>query len=424
MKVFTDNQSLMGKKGVIWLINKEAAPSNEYATHMRTIRQAQFFKRNGWDVKLFCSAVIHNTNIVHTFSGPWHEEEHDGVPMVFVKSPQYGDSTIKRVWSFVVFSLNMFRTNELPKPDIIIHESKTPFDIMIYRLAKNMKARYIVDIEDLWPFEFERMGILSKKNPILRLFYSLERYIYTKGEHVVISTEGGRDYIKHHKWDIAQGGPINLDKVHYVNNGISLEEFKQNSICYRLDDPDLDNKDVFKVIYLGSIRLANDLNQLLDAAQKLQKEKRIKILIYGDGTERPYLEKRCKEEHIDNVVFKNKWIELKFVPYVLSQADLHILNYGKNWAPFGGSMNKMMMAFASGKPMVCNADLPYSEINRHNLGVDKVFNNPEEYAQAIKSIYDMPKNEYEEMCNRVKEVAKRYDINYLCERFAEYCEIK
>ena len=139
---------------------------------------------------------------------------------------------------------------------------------------------------------------------------------------------------------------------------------------------------------------------------------------------REALEKRCQKERIDNVVFKNRWIELKYVPYVLSHADLHILNYGKNWAPYGGSMNKMMMAFASGKPMVCNADLPYSEINRHDLGVDKVFNTPEEYAQAIKSIYEMPKAEYEAMCNRVKEVAQRYDINYLCERFAEYCEIK
>ena len=84
----------------------------------------------------------------------------------------------------------------------------------------------------------------------------------------------------------------------------------------------------------------------------------------------------------------------------------------------------MMMAFASGKPMVCNADMPYSEINRHQLGVDKVFDTPEEYADAIKSVFHMPKSDYDAMCKRVKEVAKQYDINYLCQKFAEYCEIK
>ena len=163
---------------------------------------------------------------------------------------------------------------------------------------------------------------------------------------------------------------------------------------------------------------------MLDAAKVLQSEKNIKFLIFGDGPERAGLEVRCEKEHIGNVVFKNKWIELKYVPYVLSHADLHILNYGKNWAPYGGSMNKMMMAFASGKPMICNADMPYSEINRHNLGIDKVFENSEEYAGAIKSICQMEKNEYDAMCERVREVSKRYDINYLCEKFGEYCEIQ
>jgi hypothetical protein len=310
------------------------------------------------------------------------------------------------------------------KPDIVVHESKTPFDILCMRVAKKYKARYIVDIEDLWPFEFERVGILKKGNPVLSLFYKLEKYIYTKGEHVVISGEGGRDYIKDHKWDKGQGGPIDLSKIHYVNNGISLEEFYDNAENNTVYDNDLTDESDFKVIYLGSIRQANDIGQLIEAAKFLSNEKKIKIYIYGDGPERNALEDRCRDEHIGNVTFKSRWIELKYAPYVLAHADLHILNYGKNWAPYGGSMNKMMMAFASGKPMVCNANMPYSEINRHYLGIDKVFETPEEYAEAIKSIYQLPQDEFAAMCDRVKEVSKRYDINYLCQKFAEYCEIR
>ena len=124
---------------------------------------------------------------------------------------------------------------------------------------------------------------------------------------------------------------------------------------WQLDDEDLRDDSFFKVIYLGSIRLANHLDSLLDAAKYLKSEKKIKILIFGDGTERAQLEKRREEEHIDNVIFKNKWIDLKYVPYVLSKADINLLNYGHNWAPYGGSMNKMVMA-GSGKPLVSNAE--------------------------------------------------------------------
>ena len=87
-------------------------------------------------------------------------------------------------------------------------------------------------------------------------------------------------------------------------------------------------------------------------------------------------------------------------------------------------MNKMVMAFASGKPLVSNAGMPYSEIIRHDLGVDKVFENAEEYASAILSVYKMSNESYVAMCDRVKKVAGEYDINKLCEKFASYCEIK
>ena len=414
----------MSSKGTIWLVNKEAAPSNEYATHMRTIRQAQYFQRKGYEVRLFCSAVVHNTKIVHRFEGTFKEEEHDGVKMVFVKCPEYGESSVKRVWAFFVFSLNMFKAKAFPKPDIIIHESKTPFDILLYWVAKRNKSRYIVDIEDLWPYELEHFGLISKKNPLLKVLYRMERWLYAHSEHTVISSEGGQDYMIERKWDKAQGGPIDLAKIHYVNNGLDLKEYQENVEKYQLEDADLEDKDTFKVIYLGSIRLANHLDSLLDAAKALYAYPNIRVLVFGDGTERQMLEERCEKEQIKNVIFKNKWIELKYVPYVLSKADINLLNYGHDWAPYGGSMNKMIMSFASGKPIVSNAGMPYSEISRHELGIDKVFESPQEYAEAILSIYKLDKSEYEKVCGRVREVAKRYDINYLCEKFAEYCEIQ
>ena len=86
-------------------------------------------------------------------------------------------------------------------------------------------------------------------------------------------------------------------------------------------------------------------------------------------------------------------------------------------------MNKMIMAFASGKPIVCNAGLRYSEIREFDLGIDKAFADSQEYANVIKRIYEMPQAEFNAMCERVKDVAKSFDINFLCSKFEEYCEI-
>lgn len=64
------------------------------------------------------------------------------------------------------------------------------------------------------------LGILNKKNPIVPLLYKFEKWLYTKADQVVFSMEGGRDYIIDKKWDTDHGGPIDLKKVFYINNGV------------------------------------------------------------------------------------------------------------------------------------------------------------------------------------------------------------
>lgn len=410
----------------IWFVDKDTAPIEEYFTQQRAVRQAQYFQEKGYNVKIICSSLVHNSSINH-LSGEKNkdkEEFFDGVPFVFVKTIPYKGNGVKRILSYFLFSLQMKRLErKYGSPDIICHNSKIPFDYPIYKFARKIKAKYIIDVQDLWPRCFEMMGFLSNKNPFLKWAYKREERLYSLADHVVFTMEGCHQYIKDRHYDKENGGLVDLSKIHYVNNGIMLSEFYSNKDTFKIDDVDLLNENVFKVVYLGSIRAANNMDTMLDAANLLKGIKNIKFLVYGDGPERDRLEERTKNEHIDNVIFKEKWILPQYVPYVLSQADINLLNYASGWGYYGGSMNKMFMAFASGKPLVCNAGTRYSEINKHHLGVDRAFSNAKEYADAIRSIYEMPKEQYSAMCERVKEVSASYDLEYLCSRFADYCKI-
>lgn len=411
-------------KGSIWFINKDCAPIEEYGTHLRTVKQAQYFQSQGYDVKVVCSAKVHNRNINHLEKGIYKEEIYDGVPFLFVNTLVYKKNGIKRVLAYMLFAWNVFRMKKkFVSPNVVIHTSRIPFDYFVYKFAKSVKAKYIVDITDLWPLEIERFGFLKPDSLILKLLYSIERKLYAKADHVVFSMEGYQDYLKGKKWDLQSGGSIDLKKTHYVNNGINLREFDKDIKQNHIPDKDLEDDRTFKVIYLGSIRQANHLDTLIDAAKELLMHNDIRLLIYGDGPERKQLEKRVKEEHIDNVLFKQQWIELKYVPYVLSKASVNVLNYGAFSAPYGGSMNKMMMSLASGIPIVCNIGMNYSPIREKNLGIDRVFSTSKDYANAILSIYNLPKEEYDAMCQRTRETAKEFDIPVLCKKFEEYCEL-
>lgn len=412
-------------KKEIWFINKDCGPIEENGTFIRTVKQAQFFQEKGYSVKVVCSNHIHNSELVHKTKGGHSIEICDSVPFLFIKSPGYKSNGIKRIISYFYFSLKIYclRSKKLSYPDIIVHTPRIPFDSLIFKFAKRIKAKYIADVVDLWPLEMEHFGMLKPNNPLLQKFYTMERGRYTKADKVVFSQEGYGSYLRDKGWLKEQGGPISLDKTIYINNGIDLQEFDGYLNNYTLDDKDLEDEQTFKVVYLGSIRLANHLDTLLDAAKQLKDYPDIRILIYGDGFERAKLEQRVSDEGISNVIFKQKWTEPQYVPYVLTRANVNLLNYAANWAPYGGSMNKMMLSFASGRPIVCNAGMKYSPIRDNNLGVDKVFNTDKEYADAILSIYNLPQEEYDAMCQRTRKVAQEYDMPYLCQKFKDFCNL-
>jgi glycosyltransferase involved in cell wall biosynthesis len=271
---------------------------------------------------------------------------------------------------------------------------------------------------DLWPESFVALGLISKKNPFTKFAYRAEKWLYKKADLIVFSMEGGKNYLIEKGWDIDSGGPIDLNKVHYINNGVDLEEFDSNKKLYKIDDPDLEEDHIFKVIYLGSIRLANDLKQLVDAAKLLVHHTNIKFYIYGDGPDREYLENYCKEHDIINVMFKQKWIEIKYVPYVLSKSSLNILNYKKSdIVRFGGSQSKSFQYMASGKPICSNIKMGFCPITRYNLGIAKEFETPAEYAESILSFAQMNEKDYMEMCIRARKAAENYDYKKLTKEF-------
>ena len=124
------------------------------------------------------------------------------------------------------------------------------------------------------------------------------------------------------------------------------------------------NDQLFKVIYIGSIRLANNLKQLIDAACLLKEYNNIKFIIYGDGNEREELISYCRDNGINNVILKQKWIELKYIPYVLSKSSLNILNYMKtDILKYGGSQGKLFQYLASGKPIISNPRMGFCPIH-------------------------------------------------------------
>ena len=249
----------------IWLINHYAVPPQYYPLARQT-----YFAKNlmalGHEVTIFAASTVHNSNLnLIVDNTPYREDVVDGVHYVLIRCKGYQGNGVSRILNMLEFARKLPGVcDKYPRPDAIVATSMPPLSCAAgIKLARKYGCRGIAEIADLWPESLIAYGIAGPRNPAVLWLRRLEKWIYTKADAVVFTAEGAYDYIKEQHWE----KEVPQSKVFYINNGVDLELFDYNKEHFRVEDEDLDDPDIFKVVYTGSIRQVNNLGLLLDAAK-------------------------------------------------------------------------------------------------------------------------------------------------------------
>ena len=400
----------------IWLINHYAVPPRYYPL-ARQNYFAKYLMRAGHEVTIFAASTVHNSdlNLIEDDT-PYREDVVDGVHYVLIRCKSYHGNGVSRILNMLEFARKLPSVcDKYPRPDAIVATSMPPMSCAAgIKLARKYGCRGIAEIADLWPESIVAYGIAGPRNPAVLYLRRLEKWIYKKADAVVFTMEGAYDYILEQGWE----REIPRSKVHYINNGVDLEQFRYNREHFTVDDPDLTDPDTFKVIYTGSIRKVNNLGLLLDAAKELR-DPRVRFLIWGDGDEREALQQRVAEENISNVVFKGR-VEKKYVPYITSCADLNIAhNTPSSLFRFGISFNKLFDYLAAGKPVLSDFPCPYNPavLLHASLCVDDP--TAQNIAQAVPQVAAMDREQYNELCSNAEKAAVEYDFRNLTNKLLQ-----
>lgn len=399
----------------IWLINHYAVPIMYYPL-ARPTNFAKYLMAMGHTVTIFAASTVHNSskNLI-TDGSKWREETVDGIHYIYIKCRDYEGNGLKRIYNICEFAWKLPSVCKcFPKPDAIVATSMPPTSCAVgIRLARKYKCKGIAEIADLWPESIVAYGIAGPRNPVVLALRHLEKWIYKKADKVVFTMEGAYDYIIEQGWD----KEIPRSKVYYINNGVDLEQFYYNQKQYHWEDSDLDNRERFKVVYAGSIRKANHVGNIVDAARLIANDgiTDIQFLIYGDGDERAALEKDCPP----NVVFKGK-IDKKCVPYLLSKSDVNLWNFVEvSLLRYGASPNKLFEYLASGRPIIATGHVAYNLVLQKSAGIEANSSAAQDISEAILTMYRMPREERIQMGNNAYEAAKEFDFRVLTEKLID-----
>lgn len=399
------------------MINHYAVPPQYYPL----ARQNYFAKnlmKKGHTVTIFAASTVHNSeqNLI-TDGQLWRDEVVDGVHYVYIKCKDYHGNGLKRIYNMCEFAWKLPRVcKKFSKPDAIVATSMPPMSCAKgIKLSKKYRCKGVAEIADLWPESLISYGIAGPKNPAVLFLRKLEKWIYKKADAIVFTMEGAYDYIIEQGWE----KEIPREKVSYINNGVDLELFNYNLQNYQIQDEDLEDSRTYKIVYMGSLRKANDqIYRVVDVASAMKNDEKYRdarILVYGKGELMEELQERCK--NFPNIILKG-FVEKRYVPYVLSKCNLNILNCkGYEVLRYGGSQNKLFDYLASGKPIISGENSSYSIVNQYKCGIARKFETAEE---ILKAIDEVRMGEFTK--EHIQAVAEQYDYKVLTDKLLAVIE--
>ena len=287
------------------------------ATQTRARELARAFLRAGHRVTVVCEVPNHPHGVIPPeYRGKrfqWDELDGFRVLRVWVAtSPEKNFKTRLAFYlSFMVMAtLAAFR--KLGKVDLVLATSPPlPVAAAGWALAVLRRARFVMDVRDLWPDAAVALGELSKPW-MIRAAALLERFLYRRAKLIPVVTRGFADEIE------AKG--IAREKLRWTPNGTLPELFSPERV-----DPALRERlglgDRFTVTFAGLMGIAQGMEFLLDLAASYRDDPGIVFLFMGDGPLRVRLMERAEAEGLTNVLFHPQVPVEEAAPY-LNASDL------------------------------------------------------------------------------------------------------
>lgn len=359
----------------IWLICKYASPE-KYFFGTRHFYFAEEWVKNGHEVTIFTSNASHLTDKLPNFSGSRMVEDIEGVNTVWLKVLKTAKSSSSaRVLSWLHFEWKVLITSkrQFKRPDVIIASSLSILSIISgFLLARYYKARFILEIRDIWPLSATQLGGYSSNHPFMWLLGKLEKFGYRKADLIVGTMPNLIEHVQEVEPKFKACVCIPQGIKEELLNGV--ESLSEEYIAKTF------TSNTFKVAYTGTINPNNPLEVLLDAVSKMPEKEQVEAYILGSGS---MLETYKKKYAFCNRIKFIPPIPKKLVKAFLQQTDLCFDSIDSEIARFGLSRNKWIDYMNAGKPIVCSYSGYQSMINEAMSGSFVPFGNVELLAKEI-----------------------------------------
>jgi len=338
--------------------------------------------------------------------------EIDGIDVIYLDVSYKGGNFWQRLKAFLKFVFKSIPVALREKDVDFVIATSTPLTIGIPALIMKWFKRkpYLFEVRDLWPEVPIQMGGL-KNIFLIKMALFLEKIIYKNSMHIVALSPGMYDGVIDRK--------IPKNKVSMIPNMSKIDAFWQREKKVGLAENLGLKADTFKVVYFGSMSLANGMHYIIDAAKILKDEKNVEFMFLGRGSSEPELRERCENENITNAKFLGS-VPMEELSEIVNLCDVSLTTFQNIPILATNSPNKLFDSLSAGKAIIVNSPGWTKDLaEENNCGYFVDPENPKDLADKILHLKSNPQL-CEEMGSNARILAETtYDKSILCKKFAD-----
>ena len=300
------------------------------------------------------------------------------------------------------------------RPDVVVSLTDPPIvGLAALWTARRTGARFVFLCEDIFP-EVATLIEDFHNRAVNRALDRINRYLLRHADGIVALGD------RMHRRLVEEKG-ADPARVHVIHNWADCDAIvpgpKDNgfSRAHGLADR-------FVLMHSGNVGLSQNLEVLIEAADRLRSKERLTIAIVGDGTKRAALEAMAASRGLTNVRF------LPYQPKALlhdsfAAADAFLVSLKPGLEGFIVP-SKVYGILAAGRPYIAATDASSepAQIARENgCGLVAAPGDPAALAEAIAAMYDDPAMT-REMGGRARLAARQYDRKTAVQSYHELFE--
>lgn len=347
---------------------------------------------SGIEVEIFAPTPTRGVdkNTIEKYKKIKYEERCNGLLKIHRFSMlQEGKGVLVRAFRYILLNMAFIWKGLWTKADILFIDSTPPTQGFMATLLKKIKhIPMVYNLQDIFPDSLLYTGISTDRSLMFKIGRWMEHITYKNADKIIVISEDFKQNI------MKKGVPEN--KIDVVYNWVDEKSVyhvdREKNILFERYNID---RNKFYIAYSGNIGLTQNIELLIEVANKIKDFKDIGFIIIGNGMFKAELETQVARRKLDNIII------LPFQPYeeianVFSIGDVGLIiskpGIGNNSVP-----SKTWSYMAAETPILASFDAE-SElcklVKENNCGICVDAGDVEKFIEAILQMKKLKNNDF------------------------------